>query len=113
MDDEWTPDNIDDLSEGTILTLSPREPFIKTMQGKDKSGQEWTAEKSYVFLEVERRVMPTRVNKYSRQELADAYGTDVRQWHGKKVVAVVDRSGKWPFVTLKPRQQKAKSKGKR
>ena len=113
MDDEWTPDNIEDLSEGTILTLAPREPYIKTMQGKDKAGVEWTAEKSYVFLEIERRVMPTRVNKYSRQELADAYGTDVRSWHGKRVVAVVDRSGKWPFITLKPKAQKNAKKGKR
>lgn len=112
MDDEWTPDNVEDLSEGQILTLSPREPYIKTMRGEDKDGKEWTAEKAYVFFKIEDRVLPTRVNKYSRQELSEAYGTDPRDWHGKSAVMVIDRNGKWPFITLKPKQAKS-AKGKK
>lgn len=111
MDDEWTPDNVEDLSEGTIRTLAPREPYIKELRGENKDGSEWQTEKAYVYVDIDGRVLPTRVNKYSRKELSDAYGQNIRKWHEKKVVIVIDRNGKWPFCVLKPKQAKS-AKGK-
>lgn len=110
MDDEWTPDNVTDLAEGTIKAIAPFEPYIKELAGKDKDGKEWTAEKAYVYLRMDNRTLPTRVNKFSRKELTEAYGTNVRKWHDKAAVCIIDRNGKWPFIVLKPRQGKTAGK---
>lgn len=107
MDTEWTPDNVDDLSEGEIKTLSPYEPFIKTLKGKDDKGNPWQTEKAYVYVRMADRTLPTRVNKFSRKELSEAYGNNVRKWNGKNVMIVIDRNGKWPFCVLKPRHAKS------
>lgn len=109
MDDEWTTDNISDMSTVRLYTLDPNTPYIKTLKFKDKDGNETSTEKSYIYADNGDRILPIRVNKYSRKELANAFGSSVRAWHKKQAVVVIDRSSKWPYIVLKPKSDKAKN----
>lgn len=103
---EWNPESIEDLTEGTLLTTKPK-AYIKDLAWKDDDGTEHSVEKHYAWLNVDDRIMPIRVNKFSMSELTKAYGPELASWHGKRVVVIVDKSKKWPFVIVKPKPEKA------
>ena len=99
---EWGPENVTDLAEGTLLTTGPHSAFVRTLKWDDE-GVPKTADKYYVYLDIDGQVLPTRVNKFSMDNLKEAYGKQIGKWHNRPVVVVIDRKGKWPFCVLKPK----------
>ena len=100
---EWTPDNVVDLSEGTLLTTGACTPFKRTLKIEEDDGTTKQVDKYYVHAKIGKEILPIRVNKFSLGELEKGFGKVLDEWHGKPVVFVVDTSKKWPFIVIKPK----------
>ena len=106
---EWGPENVSDLAEGTLLTTGKHSAFVKTMKWEDE-GVPKTVDKYYAYLDIDGQILPTRINKFSMDNLKEAYGKELGRWHNRPVVIVIDRKGKWPFCVLKAKPS-VKGKG--
>ena len=103
--DEWSPENVDDMTEGVILTKEPK-PYIKTMTWEDDDGKH-SADKPYAHIDISGMVLPCKINKFSLGELGKAWGSDIAGWDGKKVIMTVAKNKSYTFLVVKPKPNQA------
>ena len=101
---EWNVDNTPDLSEGRLVVDSTHTPYARKAVFDDGSGQKQEKQLAYIFCEVGKRVLPTRLNQVSMKGLNKSFKTTkISKWNNRKVVLVHQTIGDKSFLVIKAR----------
>ena len=101
---EWNVDNTPDLAEGRLVVDSTHTAYARKAVFDDGSGQKQEKRLAYIYCEVGKRILPTRLNQISLKGLNKSFKTTkITKWHNKRIVFVHQTIGDKTFLVLKAR----------
>ena len=101
---EWNIDNTPDLAEGRLVVDSTHTPYARKAVFETGDGSKQEKQLAYIYCEIGKRVLPTRLNQISMKGLNKAFKTTkISKWNNRKVVMVHQSIGDKTFLVIKAR----------
>ena len=101
---EWNVDNTPDLSEGVLVVSSQYTPYAREATFENGAGQKEKKQLAYIYCQIGKRILPTRLNQISIKGLNKSFKTTkITKWNNRKVVMVHQTIGDKTFLVIKAR----------
>ena len=102
--EEWTTDNVNDLTDAVLVVSNERRPYYKNVTFEAGGGAKETKRLAYIYCKIDKRILPVRLNLGSTKNLTKHFKTQkVDKWNNGKVCLVHQTIGDKTFLVIKAR----------
>lgn len=100
--DEWTPDNVSDLTNCQIVITEEHQPYLREITFKNQANEDETKELAFLHVKIGKKILPCRCNKISVKNLSLAYKTGkIAEWANKSAVLCHQTIGDKTFLVFR------------